>query len=330
MRWSKPFVFGNGQILTLTANVRGDTYHIDNNDPVAFPTVPAKSQFVSRGVPYFAVDWRWPFVRGSSTPGRSYLIEPIAQVIAQPYGGNPPELRALNEDSVSFEYDENSLFSFNHVPGFDLVESGPRANVGVRGEVNFQGGSFEAILGQTYRLKADPIFAPDSGMSGTASDIVGRFSLKFPGYFNLVDRLAFDKKNGTLRRHEIYAIGTFGRSSFQVGYVQLPTEPFTLGLSAPREEVTAQADINLFSNWQAFAAVRRNLITSTMIDTEYGLGYEDDCLGLSLAYRRHFTGNPALGLPPSTSVILRFSLKTGGGPVGPFSLFPQDVFANRL
>jgi hypothetical protein len=32
-------------------------------------------------------------------------------------------------------------------------------------------------------------------------------------------------------------------------------------------------------------------------------------------------------VPPSTSVILRFSLKTGDQPAQPFSLFPRNVFS---
>ena len=64
-----------------------------------------------------------------------------------------------------------------------------------------------------------------------------------------------------------------------------------------------------------------------MLDTEYGLGYEDECLAISIAYRRKFTFDAIQGVPPSTSVILRFSLKTGDQPVQPFSLFPQNVFA---
>ena len=33
------------------------------------------------------------------------------------------------------------------------------------------------------------------------------------------------------------------------------------------------------------------------------------------------------GVPPSSSVILRFNLKTGDTPIQPFSLFRKDVFA---
>ena len=93
-----------------------------------------------------------------------------------------------------------------------------------------------------------------------------------------------------------------------------------------REQVSAQADINIFQNWQAFAAIERDLHAGEMLDTEYGLGYEDECLAISVAYRRKYTFDTVLGVPPSTSIVLRFALKTGDQPVQPFSLFPRDVF----
>jgi LPS-assembly protein len=322
LNWRLPMVMGGGQLWTLIADARGDVYHIDNNDPVNYPNVPDKSRYVARGVPYVALDWRWPFV-ANTRGGTSYILEPIAQMIAQPYGGNPSGLPI--EDADAFEFDDNNLFSINQMPGYDLVESGPRANVGFMASAIFRGGEVQGLIGQTYRLKPDPIFASFTGENGTASDVIGRVSIKFP-HFNVTDRLDLDRGNGTLRRHEIYVTGTYGRSSVQVAYVHLPAEALNLGLPT-REQINAQADINFYENWQAFAAVERDLLAGQMLDTEYGLGYEDECLAISVAYRRKYTFDAIQGVPPSTSVILRFSLKTGDQPVQPFSLFPQNVFA---
>lgn len=322
LNWRLPMVMGGGQLWTLIADARGDVYHIDNNDPVNYPNVPDKSRYVARGVPYVALDWRWPFV-ANTRGGTSYILEPIAQMIAQPYGGNPSGLPI--EDADAFEFDDNNLFSINQMPGYDLVESGPRANVGFMASAIFRGGEVQGLIGQTYRLKPDPVFASFTGENGTASDVIGRVSIKFP-HFNVTDRLDLDRGNGTLRRHEIYVTGTYGRSSVQVAYVHLPAEALNLGLPT-REQINAQADINFYENWQAFAAVERDLLAGQMLDTEYGLGYEDECLAISVAYRRKYTFDAIQGVPPSTSVILRFSLKTGDQPVQPFSLFPQNVFA---
>jgi LPS-assembly protein len=315
VRWRKPFVTGNGMLISLEADARGDVYHIDEEDPL-----PASGHYVERGLPYIGLDWRWPFAtdgRGGST----YVIEPIAQAVWAPYGGNPKNLPL--EDSDSLELDENNLFSFDQLPGHDLVEDGPHFDTGVRADAIFSIAHLEALVGESFRLKPDPIFASDSGLSGTTSDLVGRFSIKFPPYVDLTHRIDFNTDTGTVRRNEVYLTGTYGRSSLQVSYVQLAPSDVTLGLDS-REEINAQADLNFYRNWQAFAAIRRDLIAGEMLDSEFGLGYQDECLAVALAYRRKYTSQP--GLPPSTAIILHIGLKTGDQPILPFSLFHQDIF----
>ena len=95
--WRLPLIFG-GQLWTFIADARGDVFHVDNNDPVDFPNVPDKSRYVARGVPYVALDWRWPFI-ANEQKSISYMLEPVAQLIAQPYGGNPAGLPVEDEDA---------------------------------------------------------------------------------------------------------------------------------------------------------------------------------------------------------------------------------------
>ena len=315
MRWRKPWITGNGMMVTLQADARGDVYHIDNEAPL-----PPSGHYVERGMPYVALDWRWPFVANGSS-GNAFVLEPMAQLIAAPYGGNPANLP--NEDSVAFELDENNIFNFDQLPGQDLIDGGPRGTAGLRADAIFPTGHIEALIGETFRLKPDPIFASDSGLSGKSSDLVGRFSIKFPPYVELTHRIDFDQDSSTVRRNEVYLTGTYGRSSAQISYIQLAPSAVTLGLDS-REEINAQFDVNLFRYWQAFAAVQRDLIAGQMINSEYGIGYEDECIAIALAYRRKYTSQP--GLPPSTAVILHIGLKTGDQPIQPFSLFHQDIF----
>ncbi|MBV9693623.1 MAG: LPS-assembly protein LptD [Alphaproteobacteria bacterium] len=314
VRWRKPWITANGMMITLQADARGDVYHIDNETPL-----PPSGHYVERGLPYIALDWSWPFVSEGEN-GRAFVLEPIAQIIGAPYGGNPKNLP--DEDSVAFELDENNVFSFDQVPGYDIVDDGPRATAGVRADAIFPIAHLEAVVGETYRLKAEPILGSDSGLSEKSSDIVARFSIKFPPYIDLTHRIDFDQDSGTVRRNEVYLLGTYGRTAAEVSYVQLAPSA-ALGLGA-REEINAQFDVNLFKYWQAFAAVQRDLIAGEMINTEYGLGYEDECLAIALAYRRKYTSE--LSLPPSTAVILHIGLKTGDQDVKPFSLFHQDIF----
>ena len=319
INWKEPFIAGNGQVWTFSLDARGDEYRFEND---ANGPIQANAYWLDRGTAYAALDWRWPFV-ANGTAGHSYVVQPIAQLIVQPYGGNPAGLRI--EDANDFEFDDNNVFSINQVPGYDLIESGPRANVGVMAEALFPGGEVEGKLGQTYRLKPDPVLALFSASSGSSSDIVGSVSVKFP-HLDITDRIDMDQGNGAIRQQEIYVIGSYDRSSLQLSYIQLPQSAPSLGLPA-QKEINAQADLNIWNNWQIFAAAQRDLDASQFLNTELGVGYEDECLAISLAYRRKYAEDLSLGITPSSSVILRFNLKTGDSPIEPFSLFPKDVFA---
>lgn len=309
--WRLPYVASDGELWTLQLSASGDIFHTDT------PADSSNDHYAFRGIPSVALDWRWPFVAAGAN-GRTFIVEPIAQFIGAPYGGNFKNI--TNEDSYSLEIDDNNLFSFDHVPGHDLTESGPRANFGVRTQTRFAGGYVEALIGKEFRLKSDPIYSEDTGQTGKSSDIVGRFSIKFPPYMDLTHRIAYDDKNGKIRRDEIYLTGNYARSSLQLSYIQL-----TKTADMPqREEINGQMDVNFYENWQAFAAVRRDLIADQTLSSEFGLGYIDECFGISLAYRRKYTTDR--DLKPSTAVLVHFNLRTTDQDPKPFSLFPHDIF----
>ena len=56
MRW--PTVLPGGQLLTFELDARGDFYHVAN----AAAAGRSSDKFISRGIPYAALDWRWPFI----------------------------------------------------------------------------------------------------------------------------------------------------------------------------------------------------------------------------------------------------------------------------
>ena len=319
--WQLPLVTDNGQLLALKLDARGDLYRVTNNDLIDFPNIPTKARYIERGLPYVSLDWRWPFVSGNGTD--AFVIEPIVQAIAAPYGGNPKGIP--DEDAIDVELSENDIFSTSHLPGYDLIESGPRANLGLRTEAFFPGGSVEAILGEVLRLKPDAVFGVDTGLEGKTSDVVGRFAIKFPPYFSLTHRIDIDQTSGNIRRNEVYLDGDFGRTSVQVSYLRLPQSEVLPGIDT-REEVNAEATIGLFDYWLVYAAARRDLVNSAMLGDEFGFGYDDECLGVSLSYRRQYTRDR--DVPPSTSILFRFNLKTGDQSDNVTELFPQHLFSS--
>ncbi len=322
MRWQLPFITESGQLITFRLDARGDVYHTTNNDPIDFPGIREQSNYIMRGMPYIGVDWRWPFVSGGGSGKTAFIIEPIVQAIAAPYGGNPKGIP--NEDSTDVELSENDVFSFDRLPGYDLIESGPRVNAGFRAEAMFPSGSVEALIGEVLRLKPDPIFTESTGLADTVSDIVGRFTIKFPPYFSLTHRIDIDQSSGNIRRNEVYLDGAYGRTSFELSYLRLPQSEVIPGIDT-REEANGQATIGLTDYWLLFVGARRDLASSQMLDDEFGIGYDDECLGISLSYRRTYTRDR--DIPPSTSILVGFHLKTGDQTGHENELFPRHLFS---
>ncbi|MGH6889638.1 MAG: LPS-assembly protein LptD [Rhizomicrobium sp.] len=331
MRWRFPVVTDDGQLFTLQLDARGDVYHTSDVN-VLGQTGLANSQYLTRGAPYAALDWRWPFVSPGAFGMTGLVVEPIAQLIASPYGDNPAGI--ANETGYSvlpsgpsitdFQLDSADIFDLDRLSSHDLVESGPSTNVGVKTQALFPEGSVDLMLGQAYRLKPDPVFAPDSGYDGKTSDLVSSLVVNFPPHLSLSDRIDIDSSTGTLERNEASVDASYGRSSLEVSYLKLPSEEVTLGLGA-REEVKAQMLIGLWGNWLAYAAGQRDLQSSHMISDELGFGYDDECLGFSLAYERNFT--EFRELPPSSAVVFHFTLKTSAVPVQRSGIFPQYLYA---
>jgi LPS-assembly protein len=320
-RWRLPLVTDNGQMITIQGDVRGDVFRVTNNDLTDFPDIPTKANYIYRGLPYIAVDWRWPFVANNSIGNTSFVLQPIAQAILAPYGGNPKGIP--NEEGSDFELDDNNIFRFEHLPGYDLVETGPRANAGLQATAYFPSGSTELLLGEAFRLKPDPNFGPLLGIEQNASDIVGRFTIKFPPHFTITHRVDIDQKTGNFRRNEVYLDATWGRSILEISYLKLSEQEALLGLDS-REEVNGQATIGLFDHWAVFAGARRDLENDRMLDNELGVGYQDECLGFSLSYRRDYTSDR--DVPPSTSVLFRVRLNTSNETPPLSDIFPRHVF----
>ncbi len=329
MRWRLPFVTGDGELLSVQADLRGDVYHTSQVNDLGMTGLP-DSQYVTRGAPYVALDWRWPFVAPGAFGTNGFVLEPVAQAIAAPYGDNPTSIPnetgysvlPANASLADFQLDSTDLFNLDRMSSQDLIETGPRANFGVRSQALFPTGSVDMVVGQSIRLKPDPVFAPDSGFDRRTSDLVGGLTVNFP-HVTLNDRIDLDTSSSSVERNEASVDASFGRSAIEVGYVRLPSQEVTPGLDS-REEVKVQGLIGLWGNWVAFVAGQRDLAASKMISDQLGFGYDDDCLGFSLTYERQFT--VFRELQPSSSVSFRFTLKTSEVPVQRSGIFPQYLY----
>ncbi|MDZ3831584.1 MAG: LPS assembly protein LptD [Sphingopyxis sp.] len=304
-RWDLRGLTRLGQEWTLTAMVRGDVYHSDENLLTSIPGYRGKSGWQARGVAAVAADMRWPFI--GEFLGGTQTLTPRVQIVATPPLKN---LDIPNEDSRAFDLEDSNLFAINRFNGYDRFEDGARVTYGIEWNYSRPGFNITSVIGQSYRLSDKPSLFPDgTGLTDRASDIVGRTTIAYRDFLRLTHRFRLDKDNLAVRRNELDAtIG--GRSTYAVlGYSRLNRDITLLGEDLQdREEVRAGGRVAFARNWSMFGSAVMDLTGQAdapgssadgfqPIRHRLGIAYDDDCLSIAVTWRRDYinTGDAKRG-----------------------------------
>ncbi|GGJ42886.1 organic solvent tolerance protein [Sphingopyxis bauzanensis] len=314
-RWDLRGLTRLGQEVTLTALVRGDVYHSDENLLTPIPGYRGKSGWQGRGIAAVAADMRWPFV--GEFAGGTQTLTPRVQIVATPPLKN---LDIPNEDSRAFDLEDSNLFAINRFNGYDRFEDGARITYGVEWNYSRPGFNISSSVGQSYRLSDKPSLFPDgTGLTDRTSDIVGRTTIAYRDFLRLTHRYRLDKDDFAIRRNEFDAtIGS--RSTYAVlGYSRLNRDILLLGEDLQdREEVRVGGRVKVAQYWSVFGSAivdltkQRDDPLSTAdgfepIRHRLGVAYDDDCLSIALTWRRDYadTGDARRGNSFSFRVAFR-------------------------
>jgi LPS-assembly protein len=113
---------------------------------------------------------RWPFI-ASYDYGQS-ILTPVFQAIAAT--DETDEEKIGNEDAISVNFDNSSLFLHDRFTGQDRYEGGTRANIGLLYSFLADNGGFVRMsLGESFHIAGENSFDLGSGLDGTKSDLVG-------------------------------------------------------------------------------------------------------------------------------------------------------------
>ncbi len=316
MNWKRSIVDSFGQVFTPFVSLRADAaaMSIKNEPGVSNYIDPGTSSLV-RGMPTIGLEYRYPFINVQSWGTQT--VTPIAQVIARP---NEPDIHKLpNEDSQSLIFDDSNLFSVNKFAGWDRIEGGGRANVGMQYTAQFNRGGFvNALFGQSYQLFGLNSFAAgdisntglNTGLENARSDYVARLSYQPDRVYTFSTRFRFDESTFAVRRFELEARANFDRWSTSFLYGHYDAQP-ELGFVNRREGILAGASVKLTQNWVLQGAARYDIDAGKFDQTRIGVGYVDDCLILAANYITSYSynGNPQV----DHRVMLQLSLRTIGG-----------------
>jgi LPS-assembly protein len=314
-RWDLRGLTRLGQEVTLTALVRGDVYHSDENLLTAIPGYRGKSGWQTRGIAAVAADMRWPFV--GEFAGGTQTLTPRVQIVATPPLKN---LDIPNEDSRAFDLEDSNLFAINRFNGYDRFEDGARITYGVEWNYSRPGFNISSSVGQSYRLSDKPALFPDgTGLTSRTSDVVGRTTIAYRDFLRLTHRYRLDKDNFAIRRNEFDAtIGS--RSTYAVlGYSRLNRDILLLGEELQdREEARVGGRVKVAQYWSVFGSAIVDLTEQSddplstadgfePIRHRLGVAYDDDCLSIALTWRRDYadTGDARRGNSFSFRIAFR-------------------------
>src|ERR1700680_1647478 len=230
-QWRRSFTDSAGEIWTPFAILRADAIDSSvSNQPGVSNFLPVGDTQALRVMPTVGLEYRYPFI--NVQPWGSTTIEPIAQVIIRPnetYAGKLP-----NEDAQSLVFDTSNLFSVDKFSGYDRVEGGGRANVGMQATTQFdRGGAVKVLFGQSYQLFGLNSFGVadmtntgiDSGLATPKSDYVGSVSYSPNRTYTFSVRTRMDQATLDVQRFEAEGRAKFDRWSVRMVYGDYAAQP---------------------------------------------------------------------------------------------------------
>ncbi|MFN2260038.1 MAG: LPS-assembly protein LptD [Parasphingopyxis sp.] len=317
-QWDLRRITAMGQEVTLTALMRGDAYHSDENADTLTAIYRGEEGWQFRGIGAIAADVRWPFI--GEAFGGIQQVTPHIQLVATPPLSN---LEVPNEDSRSIELEDSNIFALNRFPGYDRFEDGVRITYGGEYALDVPRLSLRTSIGQSYRLSSKPALFPDGvGLSGQFSDFVGRTNLRYGRFIALTHRFRLDKDNFKIRRNEVdFAIGS--RTTYgQIGYLRLDRDvALNIEDLRDREEVRLGGRVALTDYWSIFGSAVVDLSSANEdptsqadgfdpVRTRLGIAYIDEGLEFGFTWRRDYddTGDARRG----DTFLLRLAFRNLG------------------
>ncbi|ADJ23509.1 Organic solvent tolerance protein [Hyphomicrobium denitrificans ATCC 51888] len=331
-KWRRRLTDSIGISYTPFADVRGDVYSFDNAvDPttvVQQGVLPdgdpryvgdVRNDTVARGVVDGGMTVSYPWV--ANTASASHVIEPIGQIVA--HQESIPQRRMPNEDAQSLVFDDTNLFATSKFSGYDRIETGTRANVGLQYTFQSRDGGYARFLaGESYHLSGDNIYlnpgrdadgnyiyTPVSGLQTSRSDYVLGVYLAPIDEFRIISQSRFDQETMQLRREDAAMVFNFGPLSTQIGYSYSsdailvdPTDPDPV-----QQELLASATLRLTDRWSIGGMTRYDVDKKELRYDSVQIKYADECFALTASYIESNYSEQTI--EADRTFMLRFELK---------------------
>jgi LPS-assembly protein len=322
--WKRTFITQGGFVLTPLLAGRGDAIGVDYNGAsvARIEELAGLNNFDAdirssyyRAMATAGLEARWPVL--FSTTSSTHVLEPMGQLFARPDAPYGETLGIPNEDAQSLVFDASNLFERDKFSGYDRIEGGVRANLGVRYSGAFGNGwSTNALFGQSFHLAGDnPYTSPDlvhvgafSGLETDRSDYVGSIGLISPVGLSLAAGARFDEKDFEVRRTDLSASYASTPVTVSGVYSFIDAQP-DYGFPEDRHEVRGNASLRFQENWRLFGGGTYDITSETVVRKSIGFAYDDECFTYVMTASE--VQNPG-GSEKSRSFGFQISLRTIG------------------
>lgn len=329
LHWRRKLIDRLGQTWTPFAYARADVTQFTNGfDPDLATSIGEDT--ITRAIGAVGVTYAYPFV--AHTERGSHVVEPVGQIVTRP--AHISQRRLPDEDAKSLVWDDTLLFDVDKFSGWDRIETGTRANIGL--QYTFQarsGGYARLVAGQSYHFSGnnpfdDPgqvpyasvnsngekiettvsNFSPNSGLDTDRSDYVLGAYIAPSSNFRIVAQSRFDEEHLSLRRQNVYGNLALGPVSLQSQY-SYTRDDAAIGVFGSQQELLGGLGLKLTDRWSLQAMARYDIDERFLLQEQFQIKYSDECFVLTASYTETHINNPTLDIKPDRSVMLRFELK---------------------
>ncbi|WND02341.1 LPS assembly protein LptD [Temperatibacter marinus] len=303
--WKNKEIFNSGLVLETTLLLRGDLYEYryENNADLNFFPEPEEDTSFSRGLFLASNTLSFPLIK--VTADAQHRLEPLVDITYTPQ--REQSQSQFNFDSQAFELDQYTLFSPDRFAGYDLWDDTSRFTYGLSYAFHSDSLTFETLIGQSYAINnpsAD--LTVNTGLEDNFSDWVTAQTLSYKNHFTLHQQLRLDSDDLSIKRHLVDVGYEDTKTAINVSYFKSKEERWQL-YRENREELRVSGRVQLKNKlWLSSSLVQD--LTKGWDGVEYGAGIEflDDCLSISLQYRKNYTRDR--DIEPGNSIIFRIKL----------------------
>ena len=200
----------------------------------------------------------------------SQTLTPILMPILAPYN-NQTGAQAISTSNV---------FSYNRATGLDQWESGPRMNYGIEWFLDLQKDlDIKLTIGQSAKINKHK-----HDLSEEVSDYMVASRIIFDSNKYIDNTMILDRQNRDIKGSSINAYFDYDKFRFAIDH-DYTSKKYSTG----SEQIRIGGNVLLGNDFSFNFTGTRDLDTDNNIGYQYGLLYENECLGVDFNYYRDLT-----------------------------------------